>query len=399
MARTISIILTAVLYFAAFYQSAPHEKNGALAATGGRATAKQASLGLDAPYFDEGFVNDEEEGTICHVSSISQVGEGKMGCTWYAGSREGSKDVAIFFSTFEGGKWDEPRVIVDKKSCSAELKRHVKKIGNSALFRDNEGRLWLFYASVFAGGWSGTSLNYKISHDEGDTWSVSKKLVLSPFFNLTNNIKNGGLNLEDGGLMLPVYHEFINKYPQILKVKLNESGSVRYAISKITGGIGDYLIQPAIVPDEAGGVTAFFRNCDRTERKFIRTAKSADMGDTWSEVTDTALPNPNSGFDVVKLSNGDYLAVINNTFEGRGDLSMVLSKDKGKSWKLLKVLEKSDGREYSYPSIGKNSSGNYFITYTYERRKIKYISCNEAWLRSLDKGATLWVKADGMASN
>ena len=97
------------------------------------------------------------------------------------------------------GTWTEPRVLLDRRQSSLELKRWVRKIGNAVVMNDRQGGLWLFYASML-GGWSTASLNYKVSLDRGQTWTPSRKLLLSPFFNLTNNVKNKGITLRRGYL-------------------------------------------------------------------------------------------------------------------------------------------------------------------------------------------------------
>lgn len=111
-------------------------------------------------------------------------------------------------------------------------------------------------------------------------------------------------------------------------------------------------------------------------------AESSDLGQTWSDLAYTSLPNPNSGFDMVTLTDGAYLGVINNSFQDRSDLTLVISRDVGKTWKVLKVLENAPGKEYSYPSIIRNKQ-YYHITYTYERKRIKHVMFNEAWLKGL----------------
>ena len=142
-------------------------------------------------------------------------------------------------------------------------------------------------------------------------------------------------------------------------------------------------IQPSILYDEGKSMKAFFRNMGDNRENYILNASSNDMGQTWSGISSTSLPNPNSGFDMIKLRDNMYLAAINYSFHGRSNLSMLLSQDKGRTWRTIKVLENTPGQEYSYPSISRSNSGLYHITYTYERRKIKHIVFNEAWVRNL----------------
>jgi len=332
------------------------------------------------PFFSELFVNAEHAGTISHVSSITPLSDGSLACVWYQGSREGAKNVSIYISFFRSGAsaWSEPIVLLSREQSSRELGRYVKKLGNPMIFSDSRKRLWLFYASVFAGGWSGASLNFKMSPDGGTTWLPSEKMILSPFFNLTNNVKNKAIELDDGSLLVPVYHEFITKYSQLVHFIPGGDG-VRYEIWNMTSE--GKAIQPSIIPDGNRRLTAFFRNMGDEKKKHILRSTSSDLGKTWTPLSETPLPNPNSGFDMIGLGNGAYLGVINDSFENRNNLTIVLSEDRGKTWRPVKVIESKKDSEYSYPSIVRDNSGTYHVTYTYERKKIKHIRFNEEWLK------------------
>ncbi len=335
----------------------------------------------ERPFFAAQFVNQARPGVQCHVSAIAPAGEGRLICTWYAGSREGAADVAIFSAFFEEktGTWTEPRVLVDRQRSSAELGRWVRKVGNAVVMNDHRGGLWLFYATLL-GGWSTTSLNYKVSRDGGQTWSASRKLLLSPFFNLTNNVKNSGVNLRSGALLLPVYHEFLRKFSQVLLFGA-EAAEPRCEIRRMTDR--GSAIQPALIPQGRTALAAFFRNAAAGGQSHILKAESRDAGRSWSEVHETSLPNPDAGFDMIRLEGGAILGAVNKAFQDRHNLTLVISRDRGATWKDLQVLEHNPGREYSYPSLTR-SSRYIHLTYTYERKRIKHVVFNEAWLKGLD---------------
>ncbi|MFZ2087342.1 MAG: sialidase family protein, partial [Desulfobaccales bacterium] len=276
--------------------------------------------------------------------------------------------------------WTEPRVLVNPRQSSHELRRWVRKVGNAVVVNDQQGGLWLFYASML-GGWSTTSLNYKVSRDEGQTWSPSQKLILSPFFNLTNNVKNKGVNLNRGAHLLPVYHEFLHKFSQVLLFRPENPGPP-YQVRKMT--YTARAIQPALVPRDDQNLSAFFRNAAGEGERHILKAASSDTGWNWSGLTGTSLPHPDAGFDMIRLSDGAILGAVNHAFQDRSDLTLVLSPDEGKSWKILHVLENKPGKEYAYPSFTL-SQDHYHLTYTYERKRIKHVVFNEAWLRELKK--------------
>ena len=335
----------------------------------------------EAPLYLESFINNEIDGIQCHASSITSAGKYRMVSVWYAGSREGAKDVALYISYFDEKKlgWTDTEVLITRDDSSRELKRYVKKIGNPVIFSDKKDMLYLFYSTVSIGGWSGTSINYKTSLDRGTTWTASRKMLLSPFLNLTNNVKNKAVVLDDGSVILPVYHEFIKKYSQMVRVRPYVYG-VNYEINKATSE--HKAIQPSLLPEEEKVLVAFFRNMDSDEKKYILMAESNDLGNTWTGLQSTTLPHPNSGFDMIRLSNGYYLGAINKSFDNRDNLTLVISGDRGRTWKDLKVIESDPDNEYSYPSISMSEEGLYHMTYTYERKRIKHVVFNEAWIKS-----------------
>jgi len=329
-------------------------------------------------------VNGETPDMISHVSTIAPDGRGDLVCAWYSGSREGARDVSIYLARLdrETFTWSGPEVLMDRERSSRELGRYVKKLGNPVLVSGLEGRLWLFYASVFQGGWSGASVNYTVSGDGGRTWGESRKLILSPFFNLTNNVKNRGIVLANGTILLPVYHEFIRDFSQLLRFKPSSGADRdedRYEIRKMTAR--GRAIQPALIyeGDEGGGrLLALFRNMAKGH---VLMSRSDDLGMSWSPLEASSLPNPDSGLDAIRMDDGGYLAVMNGSPADRSNLQIVLSRDRGNTWRTVAVLEDEPGKEYSYPSIVRSPDGLYHITYTYERRRIKHVAFNEAWIR------------------
>ncbi len=378
MTRSFTILFIISLYLIGFYQD--HETPGQwdLKNRTVLSDTSDGHLSDDKPYYRENFVSSERAGTISHVSSIAQAENGSLVCVWYSGSREGGKDVAIMLSrSSKKGEWTDPVRLTDREKTSIDLDRYIKKVGNPLIFGDKRGRLWLLYASVTLGGWSGTTLNYKVSLDNGKTWSKARKMILSPFFNLTNNIKNKGIPLDDGSFLIPAYHEFINKYSQLLWIRPDED-RIKYRIGKMTREAE--AIQPSLLHAGNKNIISFFRNMSEEERKYILTSISADLGKTWSELSETRLPNPNSGFDMIAIQDGKILGVINNSFHDRSDLSLVVSSDKGKSWMAIKTLENNPEKEYSYPSIIRSRDGLFHITYTFERKRIKHVVFNKSWL-------------------
>lgn len=83
---------------------------------------------------------------------------------------------------------------------------------------------------------------------------------------------------------------------------------------------------------------------------------------------------------MITTADGAILGAINNNFRDRSDLALVLSRDGGKTWETLRVLEHAPGKTYAYPSLTRTRQ-YYHLTYSYEKNRIKHVMFNDAWLR------------------
>ena len=86
-----------------------------------------------------------------------------------------------------------------------------------------------------------------------------------------------------------------------------------------------------------GTLVAYMRENGPLDR--VRVAESKDEGVSWGPVGVTELPNPGSGLDGVRLANGHWLLVYNDTVSGRNRLAVSLSTDEGRTWKWTRHLE------------------------------------------------------------
>ena len=130
------------------------------------------------------------------------------------------------------------------------------------------------------------------------------------------------------------------------------------------------MIQPTLWEDKDGNIHAMFR----TKAGWIYRTDSTDGGYTWCEAYQTKLMNNNSGIDCVMTDNGWLWIVYTPVgMEVRNRLVLSVSKDNGETWEDVTVLEQSANlfAEYSYPAIIEEGN-NLYITYTYNRRTIKY---------------------------
>ena len=319
-----------------------------------------------------------------HSATAVELADGRLRAFWYGGTREGAPDVAIYTSVYSPKEetWSPERAVMTRELAQRRLHRHVRKLGNPVAGRDPAGRIWLFFVSVSVGGWAGSAVNAVVSTDEGTTWSPPRRLITSPFLNISTLVKGAPVPLSDGTVALPVYHEFLGKFGELLRV--DADGRV---IGKTRLSWGKSSLQPVIVPRSGTEAVAFMRYAGDPPARVLVT-RTSDAGAHWSEPAKTALPNPNSAVGGVLLPGGPLVLAFNNAEENREDLSLALSDDFGASWRMARGLEGASLAphapilEYSYPWIMQDRSGDVHVLYTWGRTRIKHAVFNRAWLES-----------------
>jgi predicted neuraminidase len=258
--------------------------------------------------------------------------------------------------------------------------RHLRKLGNPVVGRDRNGRLLLFFVSVSVGGWAGSAVNLMVSEDEGETWSAPRRLIASPFFNISTLVKGAPLQLADGTIGLPVYHEMLGKFGELLR--LDAEGRV---IRKTRLSWGSSSLQPVIVPRSDTEAVGFMRYTGSPPNRVLMI-RTTDGGATWTAPVKTSLPNPNAAVGAVLIANGPLLIALNHAEENRESLSLASSTDFGNTWRIMHEFEGDSSlpqpsmREYSYPWIMQDEAGDVHLLYTWGRTRIKHVHFNLAWL-------------------
>ena len=99
----------------------------------------------------------------CHASTICETSSNKILCSYFAGSKEGKKDVSIWISNLENDSWSEPKKLINFPKAAH---------WNPVLFTLPSNEILLFYkAGRSPLSWSGF---LKRSKDGGNTWTDSE---------------------------------------------------------------------------------------------------------------------------------------------------------------------------------------------------------------------------------
>ena len=309
-----------------------------------------------------------------HAATLAELPDGRIAAAWFAGTREGAADVAVWFTTLDAGAWSIPRQIATREGTADATLGFVRKIGNPVLYAEGT-RLHLWYVSVALGGWAGSSLNHSVSQDDGRTWAPPARLQSSPFLNISTLVRAPPLQLADGGLGLPAYHEFIAKHGEWLR--LSADGMI---IDKVRMVHDQRTLQPAIAALDEHHALAILRDGGPGPGR-IRSATSDDGGQHWTAANALPLPNPNASVAMLRL-HGGRLLIAGNGAGNRNQLLLWISDDDGKNWRPAPTVENlaDPNAEFSYPALLQARDGQIHLAYTWRRQGIKHAAFNEAWL-------------------
>lgn len=299
----------------------------------------------------------------CHASTLELLPGGEVIAAWFGGTREKAGDVAIWISRRTREGWTPPERVADEEEVPH---------WNPVLFRRSDGVLFLYYkVGPEISGWTTRVIR---STDNGRTWTPPVPLVEGDQNGGRGPVKNKPIVLHDGTIAAPASVE--PAWDAFVDLSYdggetwNRSATVPLDRSIVKG---KGIIQPTLWESAPGKIHMLARS---TEGAIYRS-DSDDGGRTWCPAYPTALPNNNSGIDLVKMDNGTLALVYNPTRPDPGKLKgprtplvLRLSRDNGLTWEDELLLDEGE-KQYSYPSVIAKDSELY-IVYTWKRERIAF---------------------------
>jgi len=371
-----------------------------------------------APYYHAEFIFTPER-FHNHASCIVQLPDGNLLACWYRGvGPEKGDDVRIYGARLlKGAKHWTPRfVMADTPGYPDD---------NPCMFIDARKRLWLIWPNLLANQWHTALTKYRVSTNyqqrQGPpVWAWQDLIYVTPanfpeqfeaalqrdlaehsqalaYPGLEDEIKEARARAADRLYQrigwMPRAHPTVLRSGRILVPLYTDGFScslVAYSddvgATWQTSGLlaGDFGIQPSIVERKDGTLLAMMRTAGPHKR--ILVSESKDQGATWSLAVPSDLPNPGSGLEVIRLANGHWALVYNDSEDTRSTLAVSISDDEGKTWKWTRHLER--GHDGSYPSIIQSRDGLLHVTYSHDPpgggQTIKYAVFNEEWVQQGD---------------
>ena len=363
--------------------------------------------------FDARFVS-AAPGQAVHAASLVELRDGRLQAVWFSGSREGAGDVSIRTAVLDPSslQWRPESTLIGREQLQRVLWRYVKKIGNPVIARAPDGSLLLWMVNVSLGGWAGSSISWVRSTDEGENWSKPRRLVTSPFLNISTLVKAGPVAMTNGDISLPVYHEFLTKFGEVLR--LDSAGQV---IDKVRITNSRTSLQPVLLPSDAEHAQVYLRS---GTARALMTSDTRDAGKSWSPTHAGAWPNPDSALAGLVSASSDQWLALNPAEKNRDILALLqapvgASFDNARRWtvessvtpqtpisansfdRLLSAELVARGasaaqaqayvagamrqlcgggscaQEFSYPYLLQSRDGTIHMVYTWHRTRIKHV--------------------------
>ncbi len=382
-------------------------------------TASAASLGAEPFFRSEAIFAPEDKHN--HSSCVIELAGGDLLATWYRGTGERKADDVEIFGAWlkQGAKSWKPRFLLADTPGYPDC--------NPALFAAPDQSIWLFWPTILDHRWEGALLKFAVALDEGEhegplRWLREGVLHITPT-NFASAMENAiralpdsekeawkptlerfstrakdelyqrlgwmprvhAIALPSGRWLLPLYSDTFDGSI----IAISDDRGRTWSSSSPMLGFGN--IQPSLVLKNDGTIVAFMR--DNGKHHKIRLSLSTDQGATWGPVTDAAFPNPGAGIEAIRLANGHWALIYNDTPKGRHSLALSISDDEGKTWKWTRHIEQCevDKGQFHYPSLIQAKGGTLHATYTRrlksEGSTIQHAAFNEEWVVAGDPSA------------
>jgi predicted neuraminidase len=298
-----------------------------------------------------------------HCATIAELPNGDLIAAWFGGSYETAPDQILLTARYDlrQERWSAPRPLAVMEG---------KALGQPVFWVRKDGDIWLFFDAIQERDWRSALPFVQRSADEGRTWSAPQRL-----FDYPGLMFRSRLCFLPGRVIVPAYDE--NRWESLMMISDDEGKSWRLTAPIITP---QGNIHPCLVHLQGGKLLAYLRTGGRGGA--IWRTLSFDGGECWEKPEPTALPNPNSGIDLLRLRSDRLLLAYNPSAERRTPLALAVASLQ-EDWRPVRILEQDD-HEYSYPTLLQTQNSDIHLVYTYRRQHIQHACFDEAWL----EGAT-----------
>jgi predicted neuraminidase len=322
---------------------------------------------------------------MSHCATMVELPDGSIQSAWFSGSYEPAPDMTIFTARkLPSYEWSEPKILVNHSQYA---------VGQPVFYPRSENELWLFFVMVCgefsqpedapvtfdslpsSESWTSAQPFLQKSFDMGETWGTPEQIM-----NYPGLMFRGRPQVIRERIILPAYDENTWESKMLISDDEGQSWRLTEAIQTPPGNIHASLVRLSedrilayLRPGGKGGV--------------IWRALSHDLGETWETPMPTQIPNPNSGFDLLRLRSGNLLLAFNDCVSKRTPLCIALASENERFF-CKRIVESGPG-EFSYPSLIQTKDHTIHMVYTYQRKHINCATFSEEWICSKSEGRSI----------
>lgn len=286
------------------------------------------------------------------IPSIERTKNGRFFYAFYAGgTKEEIGNYVLLYACREGETCDIPVAVTYREGS---------RCFDPCLWIDPLGRLWFIWSmmpedAVYA------SL---CERPDEEALSFSK-----PFRIAEGVMMNKPTVLSTGEWLFPItsWHPSMRFY--YAGKNLTLCGA--FAYKTVDNGKTFTCLGGADIPRRSFDEHMLLEQEDGRLSMFIRThygiglSESYDRGAHWCEGRDSRLGGPSSRFHIRRLPSGRILLINHYQYQGRNNLTALLSEDDGKTYPHTLLLD--ERASVSYPDVATDEEGNLYVIYDRER--------------------------------
>ncbi len=309
------------------------------------------------------------------IPSIERTSQGKIFVTFYSGGEEEQLgNFCILISGYEEtNNWTDPTAVAYAGGDA--------RCYDPCIWIDPIGRLWFFWCV------QPENFTYCVICNNPDAKDLvwSKPIKIAP-----GVMMNKPIVRSDGVWFFPIAvwnHGIAAGRERLGSTSETDKGS--FVIVSYDQGQSFHKLGFADVPEREFDEHMLLEHKDGTLSMYVRTnygiglSRSSDGGANWSAGEDSLLGGPGTRFHIRRLESGNVLLVNHHDFVGRNNLKAMLSKDDGRSFQEMLLI---DGRDsVSYPD-STQGDGYIWIVHDRERHGVAEILISKISERDIEAG-------------
>ncbi len=274
----------------------------------------------------------------------------RMFCSFFSGATgETVSNYSLVLQSDDRGKtWSEPVV--------AAFQEGAVRCFDPCLWVSPDDKLWFFwgvqYVDRVGKPWE-TYASYT-EHPDSDSFNWCE-----PFLIGEGMMVNKPVVLSDNSVYFYFSDWRLQTERTITVLRSKDNGITRKQIGKI---ICPKMVfgEMHLIERQDGSLAMYYR-----AEYGIGKAVSYDGGHIWAQGARSNLDGPCSRFYLGRLKSGKLLCVNHYHFQGRNNLTAMLSDDDGESWYGHLLLDERD--QVSYPDVAQASDDRIYIIYDHNR--------------------------------